>query len=111
MPLFLIVVTGVIMSYAWANNLLYRMTGNVRRRKLRLRLKAVPDGILAGSGPYSGRSAPSPAWTNCLLAPRQQVPGWTTISLRLPDSSPGERLTLPIDQGNGGRPTCALNLL
>ena len=28
LPLFLIVITGVIMSYAWANNLLYRMTGN-----------------------------------------------------------------------------------
>lgn len=27
-PLFFIVLTGVIMSYPWANNLLYRMTGN-----------------------------------------------------------------------------------
>ena len=27
-PLFLIVITGVILSYGWANNLLYRITGN-----------------------------------------------------------------------------------
>src|SRR5689334_17324893 len=28
LPLFFIVLTGVIMSYPWANNLLYRITGS-----------------------------------------------------------------------------------
>jgi uncharacterized iron-regulated membrane protein len=32
-----------------------------------------------------------------------QLPQWTTISLRLPDTRQ-EALTLSIDQGNGGRP-------
>jgi uncharacterized iron-regulated membrane protein len=40
-PLFLIVITGLIMSYAWANNLLYRMTGN-----------APPQGPLAAPMPH-----------------------------------------------------------
>ena len=33
----------------------------------------------------------------------QQVPGWTTIGVRLPNA-PQETLAFSIDQGNGGRP-------
>ncbi len=110
LPLLLIVITGVIMSYAWANNLLYRMTGN----------SPVPQGPGAaqsvaarGPGPARERSLEPGASKSAGAAPQGldkafsraglQVPGWTSISLRLPDrvASP---LMLSIDRGNGGRP-------
>ena len=101
-PLFLIVVTGVIMSYAWANNLLYRMTGN-----------APPQGPLAAPSrsPRDSHRDKNQVPEGANLAgldklfacAAQQVPGWTTISLRLPDARQ-ETLTFSIDQANGGRP-------
>ena len=35
LPLLLIVLTGAVMSYTWANNLLYRMAGDVPPRQVR----------------------------------------------------------------------------
>ena len=107
-PLLVIVLTGVIMSYAWANNLLYRMTGNA----------PPPPGPAAvqnaaGRGPGAGRSpeqslsktegATQLGLDRLFARAGQQVPDWTTISLRLPDNAAGP-LTLSIDCGNGGRP-------
>lgn len=107
LPLFLIVITGVIMSYPWANNLLYRMTGN-----------APPPPPAAQSAteraPRAGRKTPdtetakaeTPGWDGLdklFARARQQVPDWTTISLRLSNSSSGP-LTFSIDRGDGGRP-------
>jgi uncharacterized iron-regulated membrane protein len=102
-PLVLIVLTGVIMSYGWANNLLYRITGNI---------PPLP-------GPAAGQNRPGrdsrrdknhvleavrPAGLEKLFVlAAQQVPVWTTISLRLPDARQ-DTLNLSIDRGNGGRP-------
>jgi uncharacterized iron-regulated membrane protein len=109
LPLFVIVLTGVIMSYAWANNLLYRMTGNT----------PPPPGPAAvqnaGRGPgASARKNPdqsagkpeagTPQGVDKLFARASlQVPDWTAISLRLPNGPTGP-LTFSIDRGNGGRP-------
>jgi len=110
LPLFLIVITGVIMSYAWANNLLYRMTGNAPPPPGPAAVQNV-----AGRGPGAGRgrnpeqsSRKPDGATHQGLDPLfaragLQVPDWTTISLRLPDNAAG-RLTLSIDRGSGGRP-------
>ncbi len=102
-PLFLIVITGVIMSYAWANNLLYRMTGN----------EPPPPQV---SAPGAGDRSPRPGERKVsehaagfdgldkLFARAElQVPDWTTIGLRLPNGGTGP-LTFSIDRGNGGRP-------
>ncbi len=91
------------MSYGWANNLLYRMTGNrlpppQDRPQLRALRNAVP--IQASAE----RQAPHfDNLENLFARAAQQVPGWTTISVRLPNT-PQDTLTFSIDQGNGGRP-------
>lgn len=107
-PLFLIVITGVIMSYAWANNLLYRMTGNdppplapaaaqgLAERGPGAGQRRHPDqGSGATGGTFEGLD-------KLFARAGQQVPDWTTISLRLPAAT--GPLTFSIDRGNGGRP-------
>jgi uncharacterized iron-regulated membrane protein len=102
-PLFLIVVTGVIMSYAWASNLLYRMTGNT----------PPPQGPVAGQtrserNSRQGKAQASEAsrfegMERLFARAGQQVPGWKTVSVRLP-GTPKNSLTFTIDRENGGRP-------
>jgi uncharacterized iron-regulated membrane protein len=102
-PLFMIVLSGIVMSYPWANTLLYRLTGN-----------EVP---VQGNGPRAEGAqrqsqrprrgedeSPNLAGLNLLWArAEQQVPEWRTLTLRLPPRGRGP-MTFTIDIGNGGRP-------
>ena len=109
-PLFLIVITGVIMSYAWANNLLYRMTGNapppqgppaaqsLAERTPRSGQRRIPD-----LGARRIEASQFDGLEHLFARAGQQVPDWTTISLRLPNTPTGA-FTFSIDRGNGGRP-------
>jgi uncharacterized iron-regulated membrane protein len=97
-PLVIIVASGVVMSYPWANNLIYRMTGsevpqqNGRGGPDRNRL----DGQKSAEVSFSGIDA---AWA---LA-QTQVSGWNSISLRVPANAMAP-LVFAIDSGDGGRP-------
>ena len=106
-PLLLIVVTGVVMSYPWANNLLYRATGNT---------PPPPQAAIQGPGergtgqrrrPDQGANKTEAAHLESLdkafARAGLQVPGWTTITLRLPNNAAAP-LTLSMDRGDGGRP-------
>jgi uncharacterized iron-regulated membrane protein len=100
-PLFLVVVTGVIMSYPWANNLLYRLTGNA---------SPPPPSVAAAKGrpdresqKGTGHDSRLDGLENLFARAERQVPGWTTISVRLA-GAPSDQLTFSIDRGNGGRP-------
>jgi uncharacterized iron-regulated membrane protein len=92
-PLLLIVLSGIVMSYPWANNLLYRLTGNVPPAQ--------------GGGPRRMPDSPQNlnlAGLNFLWArAEQQVSAWQSVTLRMPSSS-RDPLTFTIDTGNGGRP-------
>ncbi len=97
-PLFLIVLSGVIMSYPWANNLLYRLTGNeapVQGNGQR----AEPESRQAKASRHSSMTGIDPLWVRA----KQQVPGWQSLTLRVPPSGRGP-FTFTIDTGNGGRP-------
>lgn len=116
-PLSLIVLSGVVMSYPWANNLLYRLTrselpvqGNGpranaesreakagrREGRERPRRSDEAESALAGISPLTEISA---LWTRA----EQQVPGWRSVTLRMPPSGRGP-VTFTIDTGSGGRP-------
>ncbi|MFL6465207.1 MAG: PepSY-associated TM helix domain-containing protein [Bryobacteraceae bacterium] len=94
MPLFFIVLSGVIMSYAWANNLLYQLTGSP--------LPAPPS---ASSHPRQRIDEPSTFLSSDELLTRvkQQSPGWKSISFRMPTPRDGA-ITFTTDAGNGGQP-------
>jgi uncharacterized iron-regulated membrane protein len=104
-PLLLVVLTGVVMSYPWANNLLYRMTGN-----------EPPPAPNQGAGQRQGEgnggrrqhreqsgTDAKPALEPAFARAEQQVSGWQSVSLRLPNAPSGP-LVFSIDTGNGGRP-------
>jgi len=97
-PLFIIVLSGVIMSYGWANNLLYRLTGNEP--------PAPPQAASAQQRPR-GESRPhndaaeqsSGSPIEKVVAAAEQVPQWHSIIIRMP-SGRGP-LSATADQGNG----------
>lgn len=82
-----ITLTGAVMSYPWANDLLYRLTGNVPPPP-----PAGPGAAATGAGRPARQSAESPTAraarpTNLaaiLARAEQQAPGWVAITLRLP---------------------------
>jgi uncharacterized iron-regulated membrane protein len=83
-----ITLTGAVMSYQWANDLLYRLTGNVPPPPP----AGAPGGMAQGAGrparprndgPASGESRQSNL-TAALARAELQVPGWVAITLRLP---------------------------
>jgi uncharacterized iron-regulated membrane protein len=93
-PLFVVVLSGVVISYSWAGNLVYRAVGE----------EPPPP---RGSGPPRGaeaEAAPSADGLDPLLArAEQQVEGWRTISLQLPKPADAA-VTFSIDTGSGGEP-------
>jgi uncharacterized iron-regulated membrane protein len=81
--LIVLTATGVIMSYAWANNLLYRATGSpvpVARSR-----DAGPTGSPAVHSDRSGSEHQIPDGIDALWRrAEQQVPEWRTITMRWP---------------------------
>jgi uncharacterized iron-regulated membrane protein len=103
-PLFIVVLSAVVISYQWAGNLVYRVVGE--NPPARAPQPVRPPG---NAGPQIGgterRDATPPLdnldgfWARAA----QQVSGWRIISLRMP-ASPDAPLTFTIDQGDGGQP-------
>lgn len=93
--LFFIVLSGVLMSYPWATNLLYRLTGTT------------PPPARAAAGHPPGSPAESSVWPTDLdrlwTVAEQRVPDWKAISVRF-ETSPTAPLTFSIEQGYRGRP-------
>jgi len=93
--LFFIVLSGVVMSYPWATNLLYRLTGS----------ELPPARAAAGGRSDSAKESSfipqniDRLWTIA----EQRVPDWQTISARF-GTSPSAPLTFSIEQAPRGRP-------
>jgi uncharacterized iron-regulated membrane protein len=119
LPLLTITLTGVVMAYPWASNLLYRITGSPlpeqsaaprAQNSEEARRERPHDGSKSG-GQKGGaqrherrdETASSINWDNFFAAAEQQVPGWRTASVRMQDVS-GPSLTISVDRGDGGRP-------
>jgi uncharacterized iron-regulated membrane protein len=100
MPLLLVVVTGVVMSYPWANNLLYRMTGNEAPPPQNQNAGSRPGGEGRRHKHDDNDSSAKASLGSAFVRAEQQVPGWQSVSLRLP----AKPLVFSIDSGNGGRP-------
>ena len=93
--LFFIVLSGVLMSYPWATNLLYRVTGS-----------EPPPARAPGVRPPgpSKETSVIPAEMDRLWArAEQQIPAWRTISVRF-ETSVSAPVSFSIEQGQRGRP-------
>jgi uncharacterized iron-regulated membrane protein len=94
-PLFIVVLSAVVISYTWAGNLVYRIVGET---------PPAPRSNQQGPGSQSNSAKPllnnlDGAW----LRAEQQVVDWRSISMQLP-ASESAPLTFNIDRGNGGQP-------
>jgi uncharacterized iron-regulated membrane protein len=93
-PLLLIVVTGVVMSYPWANNLLYRATGNISpppQGASQGRTERNPGASRRNSDPSTRKSEATrfEGLDKLFARASLQVPDWKTITLRLPNNAAG----------------------
>ena len=106
-PLFFIVLTGVIMSYPWASNLLYTLTGT-----------QAPAGGWRGERPGHGaHSFPSTSVAvqslgldELIRVAEQQVPGWKSMTLDVPEAQ-DRTLNVSIDKSIGGQPEQASQIV
>jgi uncharacterized iron-regulated membrane protein len=89
--LVVLTLTAAVMSYSWANDLLYKLTGSEPPRRAE-----GPGGAAAERPPRRGqrtetRAAGSPASFDILMTRAQkQVPGWVMIMLRFPSRGDGQ---------------------
>jgi uncharacterized iron-regulated membrane protein len=100
-PLFVVVVTAMPISFPWANALVYRAVGE----------EPPQQGGRSGreGGPPredARRDRPQPTLDGLdalVTKAREQSPGWKTINLRLPASDRAP-VAFAIDRGDGGQP-------
>ncbi len=95
--LFVIVISGVVISYTWAGNLVYRIVGETPPApRANQQQPARPNNAESPAEPITNIDS---SWT---IAERQ-VGDWRSISLQLPTSASAP-LTFNIDSGTGGQP-------
>ncbi len=106
LPLTIIVLGGVVMSYPWAGSLLFRMVGETPEPpRGGAPAAARPQGVRPGGrrdAPPRGALAADVIDARWAAAERQ-VPGWHSIALRMPASADAP-LEFTIEEGTGGQP-------
>src|SRR5262245_36459667 len=102
-PLFIVVLTAMPISFPWANAAVYRMVGEEPPQQGG-RGGGGGEGRQRGEGERAAEEPPSVAGLNGLwAAAEKQVPGWRTINGRIPVSERAPVL-FAIDKGDGGQP-------
>lgn len=97
-PLFFIVVSGVVISYPWASDLVYRAAGSYPPARGNGKGKGTP------ARPVRPSAAPDYSGLNALVERAKAVdPEWRTITFTVP-ASRHEPVIFTIDAGNGGQP-------
>lgn len=103
-PLFVIVLSGVVMSYTWAGNLVYRLAGESPPAPRAAPPQPAGSAAQQRDATKTRDVATSLAGVDALvLRAEQQVSGWKSITLQL-ISSADSPVTFSIDQGSGGQP-------
>ncbi len=107
-PLFIVVLSALPISFPWANAMVYRAVGEEPPVQ-RGREGGAARGREGGGGAREGgarqeRAAPSVEGLNSLWSrAEQQVEGWRTINVRVPESNRAP-VVFAIDKGDGGQP-------
>jgi uncharacterized iron-regulated membrane protein len=94
-PLFIVVLSAVVISYTWAGNLVYRVAGEAPPAQAQRPAPATA----AQPGSPSSLDGLDRLWARA----EQQVEGWRSISMQLPNSQ-NAPVTFTIDSGTGGQP-------
>ncbi len=110
-PLFVVVLGGVVISYPWASDLVYRAFGDAPPPRARPGGPDGPGGAgraggpgrAAGAGRPTGGDVSFDGLSRSLAVATTRVAGWRTASVRIPDA-PGRPLAVTVDSGTGGQP-------
>lgn len=94
-PLFIVVLSAVVISYTWASNLVYRIAGEAPPAPAQ---RAAP-----ANSAQQGIAQPLDGIDRLWVRAEQQVEGWRSISMQLPASQDAP-VTFTIDRGSGGQP-------
>jgi uncharacterized iron-regulated membrane protein len=94
-PLFVVVLSAVVISYTWAGNLVYRVVGETPPAP-----RANPA---QQSRPADNQTPSLNNVDTAFQKAEQQVSDWRTITMQIPASASAP-LTFNIDRGNGGQP-------
>ena len=95
-PLFIVVLSAVVISYTWAGNLVYRIAGETPPAP-RANQPATP------AGPNKENTTSTDNLNSLWTRAEQQVSDWQSISMQLPTGAAAQ-ITFNIDSGNGGQP-------
>jgi len=99
-PLAIIVFSGVVISYPWASDLVYRIAGESPPAQR----AGGPGGGGRGGGPDAGRRPRAQVVADSMWARAEsQVEGWKSIAVRLPASA-GAPVVFTINRGEAGQP-------
>jgi uncharacterized iron-regulated membrane protein len=99
-PLFFVVLSGVVMSYPWASTMVYKIAGSP---------EPVRNGARGGDA-NRGAALDLAQVDAFLTAAEQHTSEWRTINLRLPTAT-DRQVTFTIDTSMGGRPQMRTTLL
>ncbi|HEX8746377.1 MAG TPA: PepSY-associated TM helix domain-containing protein [Pyrinomonadaceae bacterium] len=95
-PLFVVVLSAVVISYTWAGNLVYRIAGETPPAPAQRAAATANPAQQGGAATLAGLD---PLWSRA----EQQVEGWRSISMQLPNAQDAP-VTFTIDKGTGGQP-------
>ena len=98
LPLFVVVLSAVVISYTWASNLVYKLAGEEPPAQQQ---RPGPPGGAGQQQP--GAALPLEGLDALLVKAERQVEGWRTITVQLPPKADAP-VNFAIDRGNGGQP-------
>ena len=114
-PLLFVVSSGVVISYRWASNLVFRLageapggnpsgaTGGGERAGGASASREGAPGAPGAPGASAPDSAPAVRYEAYVAAAAAKVPGWQTITIPLPVTAK-KPVAVLIDAGRGGKP-------
>lgn len=94
-PLFIIALTGVVMSYDWANTLLFKLSGSP------VPVRGARPGERRRPQDRPLRNASEPNYESLVAALKTLNPEWRTITLNVAAAGP---VSSTVDTGTGGQP-------
>ena len=112
-PLLFIVASGVVMSYPWANNLLYTMTGSqppASGQRGEGPGRAGERGRPVSGGLDSGTAVALHSLDEMVQTAKEQVPDWKSITVEVPRGD-ARIITASVDTSIGGQPEKAQQLV
>lgn len=99
LPLLAMALTGAVISYTWAGNLLTSAAGGSPPPSTR----PAPAATMTAYAATASDPAGAPGFNLAVAAAKASVDGWTRLSLRLPAAS-AATFTISVDRGTPGQP-------